>query len=77
MAVFNNEQVGTMVDEICGEEAHPNFEDVKYGQDPLHPRDNECISAKDDNSSDNEEIKKLYTDPNPTDRSKVRDVERI
>jgi len=63
MVVFTSEQVGLMVEEICGEVVRTYFEDAEYGPDPMHPSDNECNSVEDDDSSDDDEIEELYADP--------------
>jgi hypothetical protein len=76
MVVFTDEQVGTMVEEICGEAVRTNFEDVECGPDPMHPSDEECSSDEDVGSSD-DEIEELYADPAPPARVRVQDVERI
>ena len=51
MVVFTNEQVSTMVGEICGEALHSNFEDVEYGPDPMNPDNDECSTDKNKDSS--------------------------
>ena len=76
MVVFTDEQVGTMVEEICGEAVRTNFEDVECGPDPMHPSDEECSSDEDVGSSD-DEIEELYADPAPPARVRVQDVERV
>ena len=57
--VFSNKQVGSMVEEICGEVVCTHFEDAGYGPDPMHQSDNKCSSVEDDDSSDNAEIEEL------------------
>ena len=52
MVVFSDEQVGSMVEDICGEAVRANFEDVECGPDPIHPSDIECSSIEDGDSSD-------------------------
>ena len=37
--VFSNEQVGLMVEEICGEAVRTHFEDAECGPDPMHSSD--------------------------------------
>ena len=76
IVVFTDEQVGTIVEEICGEAARSNFEDVVCGPDPMHPSDEECSSDEDVGSSD-DEIEELYADPDPPARARVQDVERV
>ena len=77
MIVFTDEQVGTMVGEICGEAEHPNFEDVDYGPDPMHPINNECSTDENKDSSDDDEIEDLYADPALSARARVWDVKSI
>jgi len=77
MVVFTDEQVGTMVEDICGEAVRSDFEDVECRPDPMHPSDNECSSDEDEDSSDDDENKELYADPAPPARARVQDVERV
>ena len=35
LVVFSYEKVGLVVEDICGEAAHTNFEDAEYGPDPM------------------------------------------
>ena len=76
MVVFTDKDVGTMVEEICGEAVRSNFEDVECGQDPMHPSDEECSSDEDVGSSD-DEVEEFYADPAPPARARVQDVERV
>ena len=75
--VFSNEQVGLMVEEICGEVVRTNFEDIEYGTDPMQLSDNKYSSMGGDDNSDNDEIEELYTDPAAPARGVVWDVERV
>ena len=77
MVVFTNDQVGSTVEEVCGEVVHTNFEETGYGPDPMHPSDNECSSVDDDDNSDDDEISELYTNPAAPARGRVRGVERV
>ena len=77
MVVFTDEQVGTMVEEICGEAVRSNFEDVECGPDPMHPSDKERSSDEDEDSSDDDEIEELYVDLAPPARTRLQDVERM
>ena len=43
----------------------------------MHPSDNECSSVEDDDSSDDDEIEELYTDPAVPAGGRVRAVERL
>ena len=71
MIVFTDEQVGTIVEEICGEAVCSNFEDVECGPDHLHPiSDDKYSSDKDEGiydgvvySSGDDDTKEVYTDP--------------
>ena len=56
--VFSNEQVGSMMEEICGEAVHTHFEDTEYGPDLMHPSDIGCRSVEDGVSSDDNAIHK-------------------
>ena len=55
---FTNEQVGSLVEEICGEAVHTNFEDAECGIDPMHPSDIGCSSVENGDKSDGDEIQK-------------------
>ena len=65
--VYDNREVGTMVEEICGADVRTNFEGAECGPDPFHPSDDECSSSDGDteSSDDDEEIEELYADPPP------------
>jgi hypothetical protein len=58
MVVYTDEEVGTMVEEICGEEVRTNFEDPECGQEPAFPSD-------DESSSDEDEVEEVYADHAP------------
>ena len=75
--VFSNEQVGLMVEEICGEAVRANFEDAECGPDPMHPSDTECSSIEDGDSSDDDEIKELFTEQALPEKARVRDIESV
>ena len=78
MVVFTDKDVGTMVEEICGEAVCSNFEDVECGQDPMHPSDEECSSDEDVGiGSSDDEVEEFYADPAPPARARVQDVERV
>ena len=65
--MYDDREVGTMVEEICGAAVRTNFEDEECGPDPFHPSDDECSSSDGDTESsyDDEEIEELYADPPP------------
>ena len=44
IVVYDDAQVGTMVERICGEDMCANFEYLACGPDPRFPSDDECIS---------------------------------
>ena len=44
IVLYDDAQIGTMVEIICGENARANFEDLACGPDPYFPSDDECIS---------------------------------
>ena len=75
MVILSNEQVGLMVEDICGEVVRTNFEDAECGLDPMHPSDIGCSSMKDGDSSDDDEIKELFAEPALPAKAKVWDVE--
>ena len=49
MVVFADAQVGTLVEEICGEALRSNCEDMERGPDPLPRSDEGCNSDESDN----------------------------
>ena len=65
-----------MAEEICSEVVCTYFEDAECGPDPMHPRDTECRSAENDDSSDDDEIEELCVDPAVPARGRVPNVER-
>ena len=73
MVVYDDKQVGAMVEEICGANVRTNFEDVECGPDPFHPSDDECSSSgiksidtsSVESSDDDDEIEEIYADPPP------------
>jgi len=73
IVVYDDREVGTMVEEICGATVCTNFEDETCGPDPFHPSDDECSSSDGDtvddslveSSDDDEEIEEVYADPPP------------
>ena len=77
MVVFANEQVGSMVKEICGEVVCTHFKNAEYGPDHMHQSDNECSSVEDDDNSDDDEIEELYVDPAAPTRGRAWDVEKL
>jgi len=77
MVVFSDEQVGSMVEDICGEAVRANFEDAECGPDPMHPSDIECSSIEDGDSSDDDEIKELFAEQVLPAKARVRDVESV
>ena len=54
MVVFTDNEVGTMVEEICGEGVRTNFEDPECGPDPHFPSDVETSSDEDDSDDADE-----------------------
>ena len=79
MVVFSDEQVGLMVEDICGEAVRAHFEDAECGPDPMHPSDIdiECSSIEDVDSSDDDEIKELFAEQVLPAKARVRDVESV
>ena len=77
MVVFSDEQVGSMVEDICGEAVRANFEDAECGPDPMYPSDIECSSIEDIDSSDDDEIKELFAEQALPAKARVRDVESV
>ena len=75
MVVFSDEQVGSMVEDICGEAVRANFEDAECGPDPMHPSDIECSSIEDGDSSDDDEIKELFAEQVLPAKARVRDLQ--
>ena len=56
--VLSNEQVNSMVGDICGEAVRTHFEDAECGPGPMHQSDIRCSSAEDCVSSDDDIIHK-------------------
>ena len=77
MIVFSDEQVGSMVEDMCSEAVHTNFEDAECVPDPMHPHDTECSSIEDSDSSDVNEIKELFSEPDLPEKVRVRDIESV
>ena len=48
MVAFTDAQVGTLVEEICGEALRSNCEDVEHGPAPLPPSDEGCNGDESD-----------------------------
>ena len=77
MVDFSDEQVGSMVEDICGEAVRANFGDAEYGPDSMHPSDIECSSIEGGDSSDDDEIKELFAEQVLPAKARVRDVESV
>ena len=64
MVVRNDEHVDTMVEELCGEEVHTNFEDPECGQEPAFLSDDE--SSSDGNEGvDDDDVEEVDSDQAP------------
>ena len=77
MVVFSDEQVGSMVEDICGEAVRANFEDAECWPDPIHPSDTECSSIENGDSNNNDEIKELFAESALQAKARVQVVESV
>ena len=75
--ISDDEQFGSMVEDICCEAVHVNFKDVEYGPDTMHPSDVECSSIEDGDRSDDDKIKELYAEQALPAKVRVRVVESV